>query len=203
MFLHSRFCKCVIIVFFLPLANTIAQDKIQYISCDSISKIAIIDKSAVDSEVESYDIVVINSYLKDTTILCVDVQYIDSNAVKLIGRHFYFISHEFLIVYDVENAICDTIFRDMDGLNINAFCLIPNNLAVVSSVNYKTEDIIFSVLDLTFKKKPWNCIINEPNIGLEYIRITPQEVGLDHVDVSTNQYTYRISTRRENCIRIK
>ena len=199
MFRHSHLRKCIVIFFFLPFTNVFAQGEIQYISYDSISKIVFIDKSIEDAEIESYDIVVINSHLKDTTTLCRNVLYVDSSAVELIGSQFFFISHENLIVYNMETAICDTIFRTIDGLNINAFCLIPENLAVVASVNYKTEDITFSVLDLTFNKILWNCNINETNVGLEYLRITMQGAGSDCIDVSTNQYDYCISLSEEIC----
>lgn len=199
MFRHSHLRKCIVIFFFLPFTNVFAQGEIQYISYDSISKIVFIDKSIEDAEIESYDIVVINSHLKDTTTLCRNVLYVDSSAVELIGSQFYFISHENLIVYNMETAICDTIFKTIDGLNINAFCLISENLAVVASVNYKTEDITFSVLNLTFKKILWDCNINETNVGLEYLRITMRKTCSDYVDVSTNQCNYSISLSEGIC----
>jgi len=76
---------------------------------------------------------------------------------------------------------------------------LGRDLAVVASVNYKTEDITFSVLDLTFNKILWNCNINETNVGLEYLRITMQGAGSDCIDVSTNQYDYCISQSEEIC----
>lgn len=190
----------MIIVFLLPFASAIAQGNIQYFFHDSTYAIEFIDRSIEDSEIESYDIVVINSLLKDTTTLCRNVLFVDSCAVKLIGSQFYFISHEYLVEYNIETTVCDTIFRNSDGLNINAFCLI-SNILVVASVNNKTEEITFSVLDLSFNKILWNCIIYEPNVGLEYLRIIMREAGADNIDVLTNQYNYSISIRDETCRR--
>lgn len=203
MLIHYRICLCLILVFFLPFVNAVAQDEIHYIYNDSTRSIGFIDKSADDSEIESYDIVVIDSHFHDIATLCRDVQYVDSNAVKIVENQFYFISHECLIVYNIETTIYDTIYRNIDGLDINSFCLLPSNLAIVASVNYKTEDITFSVLDVAFNKVLWDCGINEINVGLEYLRIIMKEAGPDIVDVFTNQNNYHILMREKTCIRKK
>lgn len=196
---YSYLKECLILLLLLPYTYIYAQNNVTYVSNDSIYKIGFIDRSLEDSEIESYDIVVIDSFIADTMIISRNVPYVDNGAIKHLGSRILFISHECLIMYDLRNRIYDTVLHSSKEFDINAFFITSDNLAIVASVNYKTEDIIFSAMELTSKKNVWSCGVHEENIGLEYLRIIMNEKSDGTIDVQTNQNYYHISLSGKIC----
>lgn len=85
--------KLLILLVLLYGSYAVAQNEIKYISCGSSFQIGYIDRSVVDSEVETYDIVIVENKNSDTINICSNILYVDSNAVKQIwGQEslFYF-----------------------------------------------------------------------------------------------------------------
>ena len=194
--------KLLILLVLLYSSYAVAQNEMQYISCGSSFQIGYIDRSVVDSEVETYDIVIVENTNSDTINICSNIPYVDSNAVKQISQHLLFISYENLVSYNIETTAYDTIFHNIDGLNINAFYVLPSKYIVIASVDYKSEDLIFTILNANSNTILGKCISHEENIGLEYLRISIRETSTGDVDVFTNQYNYRVSISENTCERI-
>lgn len=166
--------------------------KKQILYDNSIYLIEYLDNSVEDAEMEQYDIMIIDKISMDTSVICHNIPYIDSNAVMKINHNLLYITHNCFVRYDIEHKEYDTILNSSDHWNINSFMATSNNIYLVALVNYIEENIALYIINTVSKQITHKICILEKNIGLEYLRISFDEKNAELIKVKTNQREYNV-----------